>query len=75
MSQRQLTLVFSNSRRNLKIETLNSARSRKSPVACSHSPLVRKFEQLQRERPEVAKVVEKLVDDVLTGIYWLPPLE
>lgn len=70
MSQRQLALklVFSNSRRNLKIETLNYARSKEPPGTCSISPsLLKKIERLADERPAAARVVERLVDDMLAG--------
>lgn len=63
--QRQLKLVFANSRKPLKIETLSSKRSRGSLEASRASPLMLKVGRLEKELPAEAKVVEKLVDDLL----------
>ena len=77
MSQRQqLRLVFKNSKLKTKPLKINSLRSKDSPDNCSLSPLLMKMQQLEKLRPAVAGVIERLVDDVLADTFavW-PPLE
>lgn len=79
MSQRQvgqLRLVFSSSRRNLKISALSPPRPRMSRAGFWPTPLFAKLARLRRSNPAAAVVVEKLVDDILAGLpSWMPPLE
>lgn len=64
MSQRQLALVFSNSKKNLKIEEIRSPKSKTRRANFSGSPFQEKIGRLEREHPAAAEVIEKLVDDI-----------
>lgn len=85
MSQprRQLRLVFSSSNKNLKIETLPSARSKKSRAASSMSLLQKNIGYLEQRKPAVAKLIGQLVDDALAeddhrllpARLWPAPIE
>lgn len=75
-SQRQqLKLVFSSSRKTSKNGNGRSWKSKRSPAIFSISSFQKKIGQLEQLRPAAAKVIERLVDDVLAETYWLPPLE
>lgn len=76
MSQRQLQLVFGNSITKTRRSKLDSVKFRPLRVGSSKSPLVIKVEQLEREHPAAAALLERLVDDALDPrAQWLPPLE
>ena len=79
MSQRQaqLKLVFSSSKPTLKIENARSMPRRGSRRISSMSSFQRKIALLERERPEAAVLIERLVDTALAqiGLTDLPLLE
>lgn len=64
--QAQLTLVFGNSRPNLKHATRSSVK-RKMLRASSSLSFEKKYRQLAQQNPGAAALIEKLVDDVLAG--------
>jgi len=62
---RQLRLVWSNSGRKSKSETLACVKCKMLRVGLSGSPLVRKIKRLEQEHRGGAAVIERLVDDLL----------
>ena len=65
----QLHLVASqNSNENLRTSQLDSVKCRMSRAGSPKSPLERKAAVLQDQRPDLAAVIEVLVDDLLADL-------
>lgn len=75
MSQRQLMLVFSSSKKRTAPLKLNSLKSKKSPAPCSESSLVAEYRQLLLVHPAAARLIGQLIRDALLEAWTLPPLE
>lgn len=65
MSQPQLALVYKNSKRTSRNETISSVRCRMLRARLTRSSLQRKIEQLEERSQAAAAHVEELVDGIL----------
>lgn len=70
MSQRQLALVFQieSFRPKTKPLKINSLKSNHSREASSPSPFQTKAGRVERARPAAAKMIEELLDDILSEL-------
>lgn len=75
MSQRQLKLVLGNSNAITRRSRLDSVKCKPLRAIYFKSPLVEKVLRLENEHPEAARMIDQLIDDVLSErTFPLPPL-